>query len=364
MITDNEIRNARVAFDKGEETPPERLFVDLSELIANGLKPERPSVARLSPDRYLLYKGRTNEIHSEPGVGKTNLALCFALRAMEDGGHVVYLDPEDTAISALTRLKGFGADMAMVVERFHYVHNPTPEELDAAISWAAQNRPELVVLDGLAEVLAAEGKNEDKVGEVLAFFRRRVRPFAELGAAVLISDHVTKSTEGRGRWARGSGGKLGRYDGVSYSVKLVEPYSRDRAGRVCLTIAKDRNGGVGLTHQIVGDIAFSPNGETTHFEFVEHTDNFRPTTIMAKVFTHLEKFPGASKNDLRECGKSQYVEQALKCLVEEGVISISKKGQRMQFTVLKPFTQLDENMQAWGADAAAFAASGALKKSA
>ena len=92
-------------------------------------------------------------------------------------------------------------------------------------------RPELVILDGLAEALAAEGLNEDKVAEVLSFFRRRLRPFAELGTAVLVSDHVSKSTENRGRWPRGSGAKLGRYDGVSYAAELAMPYSPAQAGK-------------------------------------------------------------------------------------------------------------------------------------
>jgi hypothetical protein len=330
------------------QSDPGKLFVDLGKIIANGLEPERPSVARISPERCMLYKGRINEIHSEPGVGKTNLALCFAQTVTKEGGHVVFIDPEDTPVGILTRLKAFGADMQMVVEQFHYLHNPTLEEFGAAISWTARNRPDLVILDGLAEALAAEGKNEDKVGDVLSFFRYRLRPFAELGgAAVLVSDHVSKSTEDRGRWARGSGAKLGRYDGVSYSAELLESYSSTQAGKVSLKIAKDRNGGVGTVGQIVGDIAFSPNGSTTHFEFREHehTNKFRPTTIMAKVCAHLEKFRDASKNDLRKLGKSQYVDQAISCLVEEGFLSISKEGQRTQFAVLKHYTSLDKDQQ-------------------
>jgi AAA domain len=322
------------------------LFVDLGEIIANGLEPERPSVARISPERCLFYKGRLNEIHSEPGVGKTNLALCTALRVLEEGGHVVFIDPEDTPVGILTRLKAFGADMAAVEERFRYLHNPTPEEFGAAISWAAQNRPDLVILDGLAEALAAEGRNEDKVGDVLSFFRYRLRPFAELAkAAVLVSDHVAKSSEDRGRWARGSGAKLRRYDGVSYLVEVVKPYSPTQEGRVYLKVAKDRNGGAGMMHQIVGDIAFSPNGETTHFEFCEHEhkDEFRPTKLMAKVCAHLGKFPDACLRDLRGLGKSQYVDQAIEFLVEEGFLSKSPEGRQTRFTVIKPFCVLSED---------------------
>ena len=61
----------RHGLDTDKETkPPEKLFVDLGAIIANGLEPERPTLARLSPERYMLYKGRINEIHAEPGVGQ------------------------------------------------------------------------------------------------------------------------------------------------------------------------------------------------------------------------------------------------------------------------------------------------------
>ncbi len=94
-----------------------------------------------------------------------------------------------------------------------------------------ENHPDLVILDGLAEALAAEGQNEDKVGDVLGFFRSRLRPFAELRGRCSSLRPCHESTEDRGRWARGSGAKLGRYDGVSYSAELAKPYSPTQAGK-------------------------------------------------------------------------------------------------------------------------------------
>lgn len=72
------------------------LFVDLRTLIDSGLEPERPTIAEILPCRPLLYACRLNEIHSEPGLGKTNIALSIARCVIEDGGHVIWLDPEDT----------------------------------------------------------------------------------------------------------------------------------------------------------------------------------------------------------------------------------------------------------------------------
>ena len=212
------------------------LFVNLKQIIEGGLKPERPSVAMTPTGKCLLYAGRLNEIHGEPSVGKTKVALSLARCVIEDGGHVIYIDPEDTPAGILNRLAATGADVEALEPFIHYLHNPMPADFSRAIAYAEKHKPALVVLDGLAEALAAEGKDENEVGDVLTFFRERLRPFAEAGAAVLIADHVTKSTETRGKWARGSGAKLGRYDGVSYSAELIEAYSpksRARYGFAC-----------------------------------------------------------------------------------------------------------------------------------
>jgi hypothetical protein len=55
----------------GPEVKKEELFVDLRKIIDAGLEPERPTVAKIPTGDCLLYAGRLNEIHSEPGLGKT-----------------------------------------------------------------------------------------------------------------------------------------------------------------------------------------------------------------------------------------------------------------------------------------------------
>jgi hypothetical protein len=62
----------------GPEVKNGELFVDLRKIIDAGLEPECPSVAEILPGKPLLYPGRLNEIHSEPGLGKTNIGLIIA----------------------------------------------------------------------------------------------------------------------------------------------------------------------------------------------------------------------------------------------------------------------------------------------
>ena len=67
---------------------------------------------------------------------------------------------------------------------------------------------------------------------------------ADAGSAVVIADQVAKSAETRGRWARGSGAKMRRYNGACYEIVLGESYTPTKPGSVRLKVAKDRNGGV------------------------------------------------------------------------------------------------------------------------
>ena len=319
------------------EPPP---FVDLRPFIENGCQPERPGIADVGLDACMLYAGRLNEIHGEPGTGKSNVAIAMCIAELNAGHLVLFIDPEDTPAGFTRRALQFGADPAHLIDRCRYLHNPTPEELGAAQCWARREGPALVILDGLAESMAAEGLVEDKAPDVLKFFRERLRPFAEeSGAAVLVSDHVAKNSEERGRWARGSGAKLGRYDGVSYKLALIEAYSPQHAGAVRLTIAKDRNGGVGRVGDAVAEVHFAPaesDRTTVSFRKPEASGTFRPTTIMAKIVAHLKEHKEATKRELRSLGKSQAVDLALGILAEEGGILLAQNGRKHVYSLPSP----------------------------
>jgi len=177
--------------------------------------------------------------------------------------------------------------------------------------------------------MAAQGMNEDKAQEVLTFFRDNLRPFAEAGAAVIIADHVTKSTEGRGQFARGSGAKAGRYDGISYEVVTGKAYSPKDEGFVKLKIQKDRNGGAGKRGDIYAELHFTPGIKgRTIISFREPSEKpegpFRPTAIMDKITARLEVIGEASKRELRTLGKSQWVDTALEILLEDGVVKMKE----------------------------------------
>jgi hypothetical protein len=334
LLTEENITPIRGAKkSKRPEPTTEVKLVDLGPYLEGTIVQEMPTIAKVSDDLALFYKGSVNEIHGEPSVGKTNILVAAVIAEVRAGGSVLYIDPEDTAAGFVSKLRSLSCDDPAVIAavkegRIAYLHNPDPAELQAAQGWAIKNKRTLVVLDGLAESLAAEGLNEDVAGDVLSFFKRQVRPFAEeAGAAVVVADHVAKA--GNGSWSRGSGAKLGRYDGVSYDVVLGQAYSPKVAGWVQLRVAKDRKGGVGPKGKKVAKLSFAPgngNGTTTTWEpcaVAEQAGDFRPTGIMDKILDHLRTFETASKRDLRATGKGEYVDKAIKILLDEGKISMT-----------------------------------------
>ena len=335
----------------GEPPPPPRpkqhLFADLASLWKNGLKPEVPTIARVSEELALFYAGRINEIHAEPGVGKTNVAMIAVILELLLGKDVIYLDPEDTPIGFLNRLVGLGFELTDEnIARIHYLHDPSPDDINAAIKFAEANSEQisLVIYDGLAEGMAGEDLDEDKAGDVLKFLRKRLRPFAELGAAVVILDHVTKDANGRGRFSRGSGAKIGHYDGVTYSIRLVTAYSPTRAGRIELKVAKDRNGGIGPANFVVCDVVFSPNGDgTTLYEFIKPPDvAMHSPQLLKKISDWLQRNPDASGRAVRDAmhSRDEDVDNALDYLVKNGFVQLIRaetKGEAHKYRLIRPY---------------------------
>jgi len=332
------------------EPPP---FVDLGPYLSGEIEAEKPTIAEVLPGRFLLYKGRINEIHSEPGLGKSNVAIAATNAVLAAGGVVLYIDPEDTPQGFCRRALLLGGTPAFIGERVKYLHNPTIEELSTAQAWARQNKPDLVILDGMAESLVAAGMNEDSNTEVLQFLRDSIRPFADLGAAVLLCDHVTKSQDSRGRFARGAGSKLGRYDGAVFVIESGKAYTPEESGFVRLRVAKDRNGGVGVRcGEVAFEVHFTPEAETTAVEFVAPSTekrDFMPTYLMEQVSRFIELHPaGLSGNQAEKGvkGNAEAKRSALRILLEKGFIQAEKKGRANIYISAKPFREL-----AWKATA-------------
>jgi len=313
-------------------------FVDLSPWLDGNVEPVVPTVGEICGGKHLFYRYAINEIHGEPSVGKTNVLLACARSVLHKGESVIYIDPEDTAGRIVSRAIALGIKREALRDRFHYLQGPTPESIALASAWAEATKPQLVVLDGVAEMLAADNRDENIAKDYLSFIHERIRPFAGAGAAVVLADHVVKAQDNRGRWARGTGAKQGCYDGASYEVILGQAYAPAEAGFVRLKISKDRHGGVGPFGQIVAELHFSPNSNGgTLAEWREPTEgkSFRPTAIMDKITDFLRTHKQGNKTQLRRLGKAQYVDEAIELLEADKVIARNKQGNANVYTLLE-----------------------------
>jgi len=313
----------------------ETLFKDLGPYLEGEVKQEVPTIGKAWEGRSLFYAGRLNELHAEPSVGKTNVFMAAMRGELDQGRQVIFIDPEDNATGFTSRLKKFGFNSDLIRSCVKYLWNPTQADIVRAQNWAKKNSPSLVVIDGLAELMASEGYNEDKALEVLQFFKARLRPFAECGAAVVIADHVTKSAENRGQFARGSGAKAGRYDGVSYEVLGGTGYTPDKAGFIRLKIAKDRNGGAGARGQVVCEIHFTPTeAGVTSVEFKPpNPEANRPTILMEKITKYLTDNGTANKTELRNLGNHEYIDKAIDLLIKDGLLNLQKSGSSHLYSI-------------------------------
>ena len=294
----------------------------------------------------LLYAGHVNWFSGEPESLKSWLALVACVQELEAERHVVYIDLEDNARSVI--LKRLHHDLGVDAERltrfFHYIRPDEPitkgdsrsRLLAAAASWA----PSLVVIDGVTEALSLHGLSSNSDVDIAALAALLARPLAEVGAAVLLIDHVVKDPEQRGRWPTGSQQKLAGVGGAAYGIRSVQVARRganDGLSRVVVT--KDRQGGVrphASARGIVADfhMASSELGRVSWRlappEAVKEVTDVRPTYLMDRVSRWLEgQHTERSQNEILACvkGKERAILAAIRCLVGEGFV-VATSGPR------------------------------------
>lgn len=325
---------------------------DVASLLESDLEPEEPDFLTRSDGRALFYAGKMHVLQAEPSSGKTWIALLAALEVLGIGGSVVYLDYEDSARGILGRLLALGAEPAHVRERFAYMQpagafGPT-EKLELGKLLEKLN-PDLVVIDGVAEALARDGLSEDRASEVVGWIERLPRWLSRTGAAVVMLDHVAKDKESQGRWARGSGAKLGAVDGASYQVKVTSSFSRSKAGTMKLVVAKDRPGGVGAIGDVAAIATIDPKADGARVVVtldpntaeLHRSDEWKPTVLMEKASRALETSTvPLTARTLRTLvhGKPNLVEQAIARLLAEGWIA-EGTGKPKRLVVVKPYRQ-------------------------
>ncbi|MDP9693020.1 UNVERIFIED_ORG: hypothetical protein J2X79_000557 [Arthrobacter globiformis] len=220
----------------------------LGDILDGTRKPTIPKLMRRSDGIHLLYPGKVHSFHGESESAKSLIAQAESLRTINAGGTVLYLDFESDAVSVVARLLNMGASPDALRRRFRYVR---PEVDPDAVGEAEKDafsrhmsRPyDLIVIDGVTAAFDVYGLNSMDNGDTMKWGRKLPLKLAsETGAAVLLIDHVTKSSDGRGRFAIGAQMKMSFLTGAAFTVKMSQPLGVGLMGKVDIRIGKDREG--------------------------------------------------------------------------------------------------------------------------
>jgi hypothetical protein len=334
-------------------------FHDLTAVIT-GQADDHDVPTHLARDdgKRLFYPGRINGLIGESESGKSWVALLCVLQALWAGEHVLYLDFEDSAPGIIDRLRLLGATDAQL-STFAYIGPDEALHPDASrdLGEVLASRPwSLIVLDGVNAAMTLLGLDLEKNKDATHFSQTVLRPLKRTGAAVVTIDHVTKNKDTRGNYAIGAQSKRADIDGCSLAVEVVQPFGRGMAGKLRLTVMKDRPGNVRSVcgqakNAGVVDLVSTEDGVTMKVHAPDLRPSgerpaFRPTAIMEKVSKFLEIVPGeASKIAIEKevDGRRENVRQALDVLVDERYVerTIGARGAVLHRSVT-PYRQADD----------------------
>lgn len=242
-------------------------FVPMRTLLAEEVAAVEPEVGVIEGrDTGLFYRGAVNLVWGTDGCGKTLLLQKIIMQELEAGNEVMYLDAEEGSPRNMRlRLQEMGIDPEWG-DRLHYVNldrPPTPETRAMFVDKAKDCS--LVAIDSAGEFMGMYGKDSSKDLETRSIlFEMFGRPLAKTGAAVVILDHISKSSDGS--QPIGSIRKRAGVDGAAYNMMVDEgnEWSKTRGGYANLICQKDRNGTYARSEHVariqVFPAATSPDG--------------------------------------------------------------------------------------------------------
>lgn len=335
--------------------------VDLEQVLDGTFCPPQPTVGRRDDGVGLFYPGRVHSVSAESEAGKSWFALLAARGELDRGESVLYLDFEDDEGGVVGRLLALGASPDVIRARFAYVRPDEAVHLgrNRAVLADLVERldPSLAILDGVTEAMTLHGLELIDNSDIARFGAMLPRWLADRGPAVASLDHVTKSSEGRGRYSIGGQHKLAGLNGAAYVLENRQPFGVGVTGRSTVYIAKDRPaqlrqharpGKEGLHwfadltlesvlvdgHPVLDAQLHAPERKADDAPF-------RPTVLMTKVSGALAKAgKPLTKTDVTERvrGRAVEIKAALAALVDEGFVEESGGPNNSRLhTLLKPF---------------------------
>jgi len=193
----------------------------------------------------MLYEGKDHLIYGPTGAGKTMLALalCADIICDADDSTALYVHFEEPdGIDTIERLRNvYTVPDEQILDRFRFV-SPVMAARAWEIDELAEERPRLVVLDGVNEAMTLFGRGDGFGSDNWSRFRQAViMPFLRQGCAVVALDHVTKA-DSDSPLPMNSIQKINAATGVAYYLRPHEDADADHRGCSWVLISKDRPG--------------------------------------------------------------------------------------------------------------------------
>lgn len=375
----SQVQNGSTESYEANKTSSSWRFEDLTQLASGVELPPSPTVFQREDGQGLFYRGAVNDLHGEPGCGKSMIAQIATAQELKADRDVIYIDYEDSARNVVKRLLLLGVSGEQIIGHLHYVRpSAKPSSPTSLGGWRETldyaDTATLAIIDGVTSCLAYAGLDSNSGDDIAAWYNTMPRLISACGPAVVLIDHVVKSKDNRGRYAGGSMQKLALIDGISYSVDMTKPVGKGVRGTIVIKSGKDRISEI-EEHCAV---SWSSNGshlrEAARIEInstdpkLMHVtiarpnmmpsedrqtkrDDFRPTGLMEKISQLVENaIEEPSQSELFDALKSDgsgaktaIMSKAIRLLLEEGyVTNRASRHNRACYRSARPYRQIDD----------------------
>lgn len=358
---------------------PSWQFEDLAQLASGIELPPTPTVFQREDGQGLFYRGAVNDLHGEPGCGKSMIAQIATAQELKADRDVIYIDYEDSARNVVKRLLLLGVSGEQIIGHLHYVRpSAKPSSPTSLGGWRETldyaDTATLAIIDGVTSCLAYAGLDSNSGDDIAAWYNTMPRLISACGPAVVLIDHVVKSKDNRGRYAGGSMQKLALIDGISYSVDMTKPVGKGVRGTIVIKSGKDRiseieehcavswssNGShlreaarieinstdPKLMRVTIARPNMMPSEETTRQRGLE-----RPTGLMEKISRIVENAPEEPnqteiiellKDDGSSARKTTVLTAINRLLEGEWISNRSGRNNRNIYASVRPYRQMDD----------------------
>lgn len=225
-----------------------RLYADVGALLARGpVPPPHPTIGVRSDNVGLFYKRQVNSLIGDPESGKTFLAMAASADVMFTGGSVLFVDLDHNGVDAIVsryRAMGIKGETLADASKFRYAEPDDATDIAGIVNDAKGWRPDFVLIDSMGELMPVFGANSNNPDDFTRVHSAAIKPFATMGACVVVIDHLAKGAQSRTYGASGTTAKKRAIGGTLLRVSVEDSFTPGHGGRSEIVLVKDRNGGL------------------------------------------------------------------------------------------------------------------------